>query len=215
MQSIGCKMLALCMGGGSLHVHLRTLCGGCVLSLACHGNMPSPFLNLLPPPSWQAVAAAALCASALMNAPPGFLEFLLCVPWRKLPLLYPKPGETSASSEPAAAPEPASATSAIPTAAAAPAAMTTAAGPELQGEPRDFVPFSTSTLSASAAPSTTTTTTSASGSAAPATTSSTSSASAQRTASIDKLISNLSVTDEERRLLTNTKLHPALLQVRE
>ncbi|KAL6760662.1 hypothetical protein V8C86DRAFT_1058572 [Haematococcus lacustris] len=32
----------------------------------------------------RAVAAAALSVAALMNAPPGFLEFLLCVPWRKL-----------------------------------------------------------------------------------------------------------------------------------
>lgn len=38
----------------------------------------------------QAVASAALAVSALMNAPPGFLEFLLCVPWRKLSQLYPK-----------------------------------------------------------------------------------------------------------------------------
>jgi len=37
----------------------------------------------------QAVAGAALAASALMNAPPGFLEFLLCIPWRRLPQLYP------------------------------------------------------------------------------------------------------------------------------
>lgn len=37
----------------------------------------------------QAVAAAALAVSALMNAPPGFLEFLLCIPWRQLPQLYP------------------------------------------------------------------------------------------------------------------------------
>lgn len=37
----------------------------------------------------QAVASAALCVSALLNAPPGFLEFLLCVPWHKLSQLYP------------------------------------------------------------------------------------------------------------------------------
>jgi hypothetical protein len=37
----------------------------------------------------QAAAGAALAASALMNAPPGFLEFLLCIPWRRLPQLYP------------------------------------------------------------------------------------------------------------------------------
>lgn len=40
----------------------------------------------------QAVAGAALAASALMNAPPGFLEFLLCIPWRRLPQLYPSTG---------------------------------------------------------------------------------------------------------------------------
>ncbi len=38
----------------------------------------------------QAVAGAALCVASLLNAPPGFLEFLLCVPWRKLTQLYPK-----------------------------------------------------------------------------------------------------------------------------
>jgi hypothetical protein len=37
----------------------------------------------------QAVAGAALAVSSLMNAPPGFLEFLLCIPWRQLPLRYP------------------------------------------------------------------------------------------------------------------------------
>ncbi|WIA08813.1 hypothetical protein OEZ85_008235 [Tetradesmus obliquus] len=37
----------------------------------------------------RAVAGAALAVSSLMNAPPGFLEFLLCIPWRQLPLLYP------------------------------------------------------------------------------------------------------------------------------
>lgn len=40
-------------------------------------------------PLLQAVAGAALAVSSLMNAPPGFLEFLLCIPWRQLPLLYP------------------------------------------------------------------------------------------------------------------------------
>lgn len=34
-------------------------------------------------------AAAALCVSCLLNAPPGFLEFLLCVPWQKLSQLHP------------------------------------------------------------------------------------------------------------------------------
>eukprot|EP00775_Hariotina_reticulata_P008350 gene8350-8535_t len=37
----------------------------------------------------RAVAGAALAASCLMNAPPGFLEFLLCIPWSQLPQLYP------------------------------------------------------------------------------------------------------------------------------
>eukprot|EP00798_Chlamydomonas_sp_ICE-L_P023153 gene23153-30358_t len=38
----------------------------------------------------KTVGAAALAVSALLNAPPGFLEFLLCVPWKKLTQLYPK-----------------------------------------------------------------------------------------------------------------------------
>lgn len=36
----------------------------------------------------RAVAAAALAVATLMNAPPGFLEFLLCVPWADLGALY-------------------------------------------------------------------------------------------------------------------------------
>jgi hypothetical protein len=43
----------------------------------------------------QAVAGAALAVSSLMNAPPGFLEFLLCIPWRQLPLLYPATNKAS------------------------------------------------------------------------------------------------------------------------
>lgn len=40
------------------------------------------------------VAAAALCISSLMNAPPGFLEFLLCIPWKKLSQLYSRDEST-------------------------------------------------------------------------------------------------------------------------
>ncbi|GLC37451.1 hypothetical protein PLESTB_001584400 [Pleodorina starrii] len=76
----------------------------------------------------RAVASAALAVSALMNAPPGFLEFLLCVPWRKLSQLYPKTPNLAARSD-----------------------------------------------------------------------------------SIDKLVSNLQVTDEERRKLVNTRIDPALM----
>eukprot|EP00878_Enallax_costatus_P014166 GHUV01014815.1.p1 GENE.GHUV01014815.1~~GHUV01014815.1.p1 ORF type:complete len:1261 (+),score=458.53 GHUV01014815.1:316-4098(+) len=43
----------------------------------------------------RAVAAAALAVSALMNAPPGFLEFLLCIPWRQLPQLYPTASQSA------------------------------------------------------------------------------------------------------------------------
>lgn len=39
----------------------------------------------------QAVAAAALVLAALLNAPPGFLEFIICIPWRSLGELYPRP----------------------------------------------------------------------------------------------------------------------------
>ncbi|GIL58872.1 hypothetical protein Vafri_13838, partial [Volvox africanus] len=76
----------------------------------------------------RAVASAALAVSALMNAPAGFLEFLLCVPWRKLSQLYPKTPNLAARSD-----------------------------------------------------------------------------------SIDKLVSNLQVTDEERRKLVNTRIDPALM----
>jgi hypothetical protein len=34
------------------------------------------------------VACATLAAAALLNAPPAFLEFLLCVPWTDLGRLY-------------------------------------------------------------------------------------------------------------------------------
>ncbi len=37
------------------------------------------------------MAAAALAVATLMNAPPGFLEFLLCVPWADLGPLYLRP----------------------------------------------------------------------------------------------------------------------------
>eukprot|EP00884_Botryococcus_braunii_P020575 jgi/Botrbrau1/7200/Bobra.0300s0026.1 len=40
----------------------------------------------------RAVAGAALCIGSLMNAPPGFLEFLLCVPWANLQDLFPRDG---------------------------------------------------------------------------------------------------------------------------
>lgn len=56
----------------------------------------------------QAVAGAALAASALMNAPPGFLEFLLCIPWRRLPQLYPNTvpaGQGSSACRPQQPPE--------------------------------------------------------------------------------------------------------------
>lgn len=38
--------------------------------------------------AWQAVAGAALSAAALLNLPPWFLEFLLCLPWARLGELY-------------------------------------------------------------------------------------------------------------------------------
>lgn len=44
----------------------------------------------------KAVASAAMCVACLLNTPPGFLEFLLCVPWRKLSELFPKCVTTSA-----------------------------------------------------------------------------------------------------------------------
>ncbi|KAF8072774.1 MAP1D [Scenedesmus sp. PABB004] len=48
-------------------------------------------LHELTPQRCRAVGGAALAAAALMNAPPGFLEFLLCIPWHQLPRLCPPP----------------------------------------------------------------------------------------------------------------------------
>ena len=45
----------------------------------------------------QAVACAALAVATLLNAPPGFLEFLLCMPWNDLPDLYAACGDVSAA----------------------------------------------------------------------------------------------------------------------
>lgn len=41
------------------------------------------------------MAGAALAVSALLNSPPGFLEFLLCIPWPRLPELYPRNAEAA------------------------------------------------------------------------------------------------------------------------
>ena len=46
-------------------------------------------LTDLSPETCAQVASAVLSVSCLLNAPPGFLEFLLCVPWQKLNLLHP------------------------------------------------------------------------------------------------------------------------------
>lgn len=62
-------------------------------TLADNGCPPSNPHNLKPQdlsePRCRAVAGAALAVSALLNSPPGFLEFLLCIPWARLPELYP------------------------------------------------------------------------------------------------------------------------------
>lgn len=49
----------------------------------------------------RSVAAAALTVATLMNAPPGFLEFLLCVPWAELGPLYLQPEREECSGAPA------------------------------------------------------------------------------------------------------------------
>jgi hypothetical protein len=41
-----------------------------------------------------AVAAAALSIATLLNAPPGFIEFLLCLPWYQFTSLYATIGDT-------------------------------------------------------------------------------------------------------------------------
>lgn len=38
----------------------------------------------------QQIAGLVLVVACLLNAPPSFLEFLLCVPWRHLGELYPR-----------------------------------------------------------------------------------------------------------------------------
>lgn len=52
------------------------------------GSNPASGLS---PDAARSVAAAALAVATLMNAPPGFLEFLLCVPWADLGPLYMRP----------------------------------------------------------------------------------------------------------------------------
>lgn len=52
--------------------------------------MPISTLNLILD-ALQAVASTALALAALLNAPPGFLEFIICIPWRRLAELYPRP----------------------------------------------------------------------------------------------------------------------------
>lgn len=44
--------------------------------------------GVIPPPACAEVASACLCVSCLLNAPPGFIEFLLCTPWHQMDLLY-------------------------------------------------------------------------------------------------------------------------------
>lgn len=50
--------------------------------------------------SARSVAGAALAVATLMNAPPGFLEFLLCVPWAELGPLYLRPESEEGGGEP-------------------------------------------------------------------------------------------------------------------
>jgi hypothetical protein len=44
------------------------------------------------PEAARRVAVAALAVATLLNAPPGFLDFLLCVPWAELGPLYVQRG---------------------------------------------------------------------------------------------------------------------------
>jgi hypothetical protein len=53
----------------------------------------------LTPEAARAVAAAALAVATLMNAPPGFLDFLLSVPWAELGPLYLERDAGAAGSE--------------------------------------------------------------------------------------------------------------------
>jgi hypothetical protein len=41
----------------------------------------------MPTHGYIEVASAAICVSCLLNAPPGFIEFLLCSPWSQMHVL--------------------------------------------------------------------------------------------------------------------------------
>lgn len=42
----------------------------------------------MPVEAYIQVASATLAASCLLNAPPGFIEFLLCTPWHQMDLIH-------------------------------------------------------------------------------------------------------------------------------
>ncbi len=143
----------------------------------------------------QAVAAAALAVSALSNAPPGFLEFLLCIPWRKLPQLYPRRCAAAAVVPLALPPQQqlhchwrcwrflaASRPSAAPGAAGQPAAPAHGPLPASRSRRRAARPFPPPQPPA-------------------------------RSDSVDQLLSHLDVSDDERRRLVNARIEPALVPV--
>lgn len=43
--------------------------------------------STVPADAYVQVASATLAASCLLNAPPGFIEFLLCTPWHQMDLI--------------------------------------------------------------------------------------------------------------------------------
>ena len=57
---------------------------------APHNCCSQTLLTLVPVVLAQQVAGAVLVIACLLNAPPSFLEFLLCIPWRHLGDLYPR-----------------------------------------------------------------------------------------------------------------------------
>ena len=56
----------------------------------CRSELLRYTLKLTSASQLQHVAGVALVVACLLNAPPSFLEFLLCIPWRHLGELYPR-----------------------------------------------------------------------------------------------------------------------------
>lgn len=95
-RGLGCAGALHSTGGAGTHPPTATRCAGILYHF-----FPEALRAVLPPGADPAtgldaegarrVAVAALAVATLMNAPPGFLEFLLCMPWDALGPLYLRP----------------------------------------------------------------------------------------------------------------------------